>query len=51
MIVGGELGRLRVRLGAIEDIRDGFALVRSQGGYVDGSFTFSSRVAAMTAPA
>ena len=35
MIVGRELGRLRMRLGAVEHVRDRLALVRSQGGDVD----------------
>ena len=35
MIVGRELGRLRMRLGAVEHIRDRFALVRSERGDVD----------------
>ena len=38
VLVGSQLGRLRVRLGAIEDVGDGFSLVWSQGGDINERF-------------
>jgi hypothetical protein len=51
MIVRCQFWSQRVRFGTIEHIGDRLAFLRSEGGDVDEGFTFSFRVAAITAPA
>ena len=51
MIVGRELGRLRMRLATVKHVRDGLALIRGQRGDKTRALTCRCASAAITAPA